>query len=227
MAEGGNSAARFKAAPNQFMPNAMNVLPRSTRTVRAYRLLAILALLPWLAGCGFNAIPDADAEARAQWAEIDTLYKRRADLVAAWTAAMASIANEERAALAAAAEARNRAAASMPEASELTDPATFLTFEENQEALGAALAGLMRAAGNHPAIKSGEAHGTISAQLGEIENRIVAARSRYMDAARIHNTALRTLPTLIWAKVWHTQSRPLQSFDSEEHGLATRASPAP
>ena len=42
------------------------------------------------------------------------------------------------------------------------------------------------------------------------------ARRDYIEAVRVYNTALRTLPSMIWAKIWFTDNEPFQNFTVAE-----------
>jgi hypothetical protein len=78
-------AIRVKNGLDQSGKNKlMSVIHLSQRGVLFHRVfftlcLIILALL--LSGCGFNAIPVKEEQAKASWAEIQNQYQRRTDLV--------------------------------------------------------------------------------------------------------------------------------------------------
>ena len=57
-------------------------------------------------------------------------------------------------------------------------------------------------------------------RLEGTENRIAVARRDYIDAVRAYNTALRTFPTVIWAKTAFSGEKPMAEFTANE-GAAT------
>ena len=55
---------------------------------------------------------------------------------------------------------------------------------------------------NYPDLKSNANFLALQSQLEGTENRIAVARRDYIEAVRAYNTALRTFPTVIWAKTF-------------------------
>jgi LemA protein len=53
-----------------------------TSLIRRFRALALVLIAPLaLAACGINSIPTKEEKAKAQWAEVQNQYQRRADLI--------------------------------------------------------------------------------------------------------------------------------------------------
>jgi LemA protein len=98
----------------------------------------------------------------------------------------------------------------------LQDPAAFEAFQQSQSQLTGALSRLLAVVENYPDLKANQNFLALQAQLEGTENRIAVARRDYIEAVRVYNTALRTLPSMIWAKIWFTDNEPFQNFTVAE-----------
>ncbi len=181
----------------------------------------MLLLLPALTACGFNTIPTAEENAKASWSEVLNQYKRRADLIPNLVETVKGFATQEKDVLTSVVEARAKATQITVTADQLSDPELFKKFQESQAQLGGALGRLIAVAENYPELKSSQNFLALQSQLEGTENRIAVARRDYIDAVRVYNTSLRTLPSLIWAKLWFTANEPFQNFTVEAEETAT------
>src|SRR6187431_2875474 len=75
-------------------------------TQRLARLALLLTLPLALAACGINAIPTKEEKAKAQWAEVQNQYQRRADLIPNLVATVKGYAAQESSVLIGVTEAR-------------------------------------------------------------------------------------------------------------------------
>lgn len=176
--------------------------------------LAVMATAP-AAGCGYNEIPVKEEAARAAWAEVQTQYQRRADLVPNLVSTVKAAAAQEQATLTAVIEAR--ASATRPEfdASTITDPEKFSRFQAAQDNLSGALGRLMVVQEQYPQLRSQEGFLALQAQLEGTENRIAVARRDYNVAVQDFNTTLRTFPTMIWASTVFAATKPMPLFQAQ------------
>lgn len=182
--------------------------------MRLPRILAALALAGALAGCGVNAIPTAEENARAKFADVQAQYQRRADLVPNLVRTVEAFATQEREVLTAVTEARARATSVNLDASTLTDPAQLAQFEQAQAQLSGALGRLLVVAERYPELRSSENFLALQSQLEGTENRIAVARRDYNEAVREFNTLRRTFPTVIWANTLYAGSEAMQPFEA-------------
>ena len=174
---------------------------------------ALIVLAPMLiAGCGVNTIPTKDEAAKAQWAEVQNQYQRRADLIPNLVETVKGYATQEREVLTQVTEARASATQVKVDASTITDPAAFEKYAQAQDQLSGVLGRLMMIQERYPDLKSNENFMALQSQLEGTENRIAVARRDYNEAVRDYNTSLRTFPTVIWAKTLHGGSKPMQLF---------------
>jgi LemA protein len=175
--------------------------------------LAILLVLPLaLAGCGINAIPTRDEQVKAAWADVQSQYQRRSDLIPNLVATVQGYANQEREVLMAVTEARARATQVSVDASTITDPAAFERYRAAQDELSGVLGRLLAITENYPDLKSNQNFLALQSQLEGTENRIAVSRRDYNEAVRLFNTEIRTFPGALWAGTVHSWAKPAQPF---------------
>jgi LemA protein len=177
---------------------------------------ALLGIAFTVSGCGYNTIPTLEEQAKARWSDVQNQYQRRADLIPNLVATVQGYAAQEKSVLTAVVEARAKATQVKVDASDLTDPAKIKAFQDAQNQLTGALGRLLAVSENYPDLKSNANFLALQSQLEGTENRIAVARRDYIDAVRIYNTALRTFPTLIWAKTFFAGNKPMAEFTASE-----------
>jgi len=180
------------------------------------RTLALLVLPLALAGCGINAIPTKEEAAKARWADVQSQYQRRSDLIPNLVETVKGYAAQERAVLVEVTQARARATSVQVNADTITDPAKFQQYAQAQNQLSGVLGRLMLIQERYPDLKSNQNFLALQSQLEGTENRIAVARRDYNGAVQDYNTTLRTFPTVIWAKTIHGGSKPMQLFQAAE-----------
>jgi LemA protein len=201
--------------------------------------LAFVALASLgLAACGINTVPTAEEEAKARWADVQSAYQRRADLVPNLVASVRGAAQSETAILTNVTEARSRATSINITTDDLSDPAEFQRFQEAQNQLTQALGQLRTIVEAYPQLQSQARFADLMTQLEGTENRIDVARTRYNEAVQAYNTTIRTFPATIAANVIYG-AEPMQPFQAEagsqvapdvdfgDMGAAPAAAPAP
>jgi LemA protein len=178
--------------------------------------LSLVALSITLAGCGYNTIPTLEEQAKARWADVENQYQRRADLIPNLVSTVQGYAAQEKNVLTAVIEARAKATQIKIDASQLTDPDKLKAFQDAQNQLTGALGRLLAVSENYPDLKSNANFLALQSQLEGTENRIAVARRDYIEAVRTYNTALRTFPTVLWAKTAFSGNKPMAEFTASE-----------
>jgi LemA protein len=177
--------------------------------------LALLLIAPLaLAACGINTIPTKEEKAKAQWAEVQNQYQRRADLIPNLVATVKGYAAQESSVLIGVTQARAGALQVKSDASITSDPAAFQRYATAQNNLSLAIAPLRVLQEAYPDLKSNENFMALQSQLEGTENRIAIARRDYNEAVRDYNTTLRTFPQVIWAKTAHSGSKRMELFQA-------------
>jgi LemA protein len=175
-------------------------------------ILAVVALGLTLSACGYNTIPTLEEQAKARWSDVQNQYQRRSDLIPNLVATVQGYAAQEKSVLTAVVEARAKATQIQVNASDLSDPAKLKAFQDAQNQLTGVLGRLLAVTENYPDLKSNANFLALQSQLEGTENRIAVARRDYIDAVRAYNTALRTFPTVIWAKTAFSGEKPMAEF---------------
>jgi len=182
--------------------------------LRSFAVATLLGVS--VASCGYNAIPTLEENAKAKWAEVQAQYQRRADLIPNLVATVQGYAKQEKEVLVDVAEARAKATQIKIDASSLTDPDKIKQFQDAQAQLSGALGRLLAVSEAYPDLKSNANFLALQSQLEGTENRINVARRDYIEAARDFNLALRTFPTLLWAKTFFSSEKPLAEFTASD-----------
>ncbi len=165
-------------------------------------LLAPLAALS-LAGCGLNSVPTAEENVNAKWADVQSEYQRRSDLIPNLVATVQGYADQEREVLTEITEARASAGRAQLSAADLDDPEKVRAFNEAQGRLTAAIVPLQRLQEAYPDLKSNANFLTLQSQIEGTENSILVSRRDYNEAVQAYNTRIRTFPDAIGAKVFY------------------------
>jgi LemA protein len=176
------------------------------------KLFSAFVLVLSLSGCGINDIPTYEEQAKAAWAQVESQYQRRADLIPNLVATVEGFANQEEDVLTAVIEARASASSIQIDEDLLNNPAAFQAFEQAQGQLTSALSRLLVTVEAYPELTSQQNFLALQSQLEGTENRIAVARRDYIEAVRVYNTELRTLPGHWWAVLLYPDAEPLPVF---------------
>jgi LemA protein len=194
----------------------------ASRSARPLAFLA-LALSGLLAGCGVNNIPTYEQSAKAAWSEVLNQYKRRADLIPNLVETVKGFAAQERTVLTEVVEARAKATqvqANIPP-DILTNPEAMQKFQDAQSQLGGALGRLLAVVERYPDIKSGQNFLALQSQIEGTENRIAIARRDYINAVRVYNTELTTIPGRWWRAFLYPSAKEMATFDIASEEMKT------
>jgi len=167
----------------------------------------MLFALPFFTGCGYNKMVSLEEKVKAQWAQVQNVYQRRADLIPNLVNTVKGAANFEKETLTQVIEARAKATSVNVDASKLT-PETFRQFQEAQDNLTGALSRLMVVVEKYPELKANQNFLELQAQLEGTENRITVERQKYNDAVMEYNAFIRGFIQRFWANMFGFQEKP-------------------
>ena len=180
--------------------------------------LVILILVVGFAGCAgcgtYNSLVQEEEQVQQSWADVQTQYQRRSDLIPNLVSTVRGAANFERETLESVTEARSRATSINVSAEDLDDPQKVQQFQQAQSALSQSLGRLLAVAENYPELRATESFRDLQVQLEGTENRINTARTRYNDSVRQYNTAVRRFPAALFAGLFGFDSR--TPFEADE-----------
>jgi LemA protein len=172
-------------------------------------LVVLVVIGGLLAMSSYNRLVALQQGTDAQWAQVQNVYQRRADLVPNLVSTVAGAANFEKSTLTAVTDARASVGrVQLPAGTAPTDPAQLAAFQQAQGQLGSALSRLLVVSENYPDLKATANFRDLQAQLEGTENRISVERGRFNDAVMAYDTAIRRFPAVILAGMFGFTARP-------------------
>lgn len=160
--------------------------------------LAIVALLAlWGAGA-YNGMVSMDENVQNKWANVETQYQRRADLIPNLVNTVKGYAAHEKTTLEEVVKARSEATSVKIDPTNIT-PEQMKQYQAAQGSVSSALERLLMVAENYPELKANENFLELQSQLEGTENRINVARKDFNDAAKEYNVSIRRFPKSIIA----------------------------
>ena len=174
------------------------------------RVFALLLLVLGLSGCGYNRLVALEQNVNKKWADVQSVYQRRADLIPNLVNTVAGAANFEKSTLTEVTNARASVGQVKLDPSKApTDAAQLEAFQKAQGQLSTALSRLLLIVSeNYPQLKATEAFQNLQAQLEGTENRISVERNNFNAAVQEYNTAIQSFPTNMYNKLFGFQPRP-------------------
>jgi LemA protein len=162
-------------------------------------VLIVAAIIVVLSVAGtYNSLVQLDQKVQAQWAQVENVYQRRADLIPNLVETVKGAADFEKSTFTAVTEARAKVGQVQISADKL-NPDTFAKFQQAQDGLSSALSRLLVVMEKYPDLKATENFKELQAQLEGTENRIAQERMRFNEAAQAFNTKRMSFPTVLIA----------------------------
>jgi len=172
-------------------------------------VIGIVVVIGLLGAVSYNRLVGLSQGVEKQWAQVENVYQRRADLVPNLVATVSGAANFEKSTLVEITDARASVGKVQVNATEaLNDPAKFAEFQQAQNAMSSALSRLLVVVERYPELKANANFRDLQAQLEGTENRIAVERGRFNDAAQAYNTAIKRLPAVFYAGALGFKERP-------------------
>lgn len=154
--------------------------------------IIIIVLVLGYIGLSYNGLVSASTVADAQWAQVETQYQRRLDLIPNLVGAVKGVMKQETAVFGAIADARTRYGSAV-------------TTDDKVRAAGeieSSFARLLVVMENYPQLKSAENVLALQSQIEGTENRISVERGRFNDAIRSYNLLASRFPSAIVARIF-------------------------
>jgi len=167
-------------------------MKRSTIIIIA--IVAVIAI--WSVGL-YNRLITANQAVDGQWAQVETQYQRRFDLIPNLVESVKGIFEQEKEVFGMLAEARTRYAGAQ-------------TVDEKAQAAGqveSALARLLVIMENYPELRSAENVTALMDELAGTENRVAVERGRFNEKVRDFNTMVLRFPTNLFARLFGFSQR--------------------
>lgn len=184
---------------------------------KSWIVLIIIGLVVLLAYSSvrnsYNNMVTKEETIAGQWAQVENVYQRRADLIPNLVNTVKGYADFEQETLTQVIEARAKATSIDINAGELT-PQAIQQFQAAQEGLSSALSRLLVTVERYPELKANQNFLELQAQLEGTENRISSERRKYNDVTREYNTYVKKFPAVIFASLFGFDQKPY--FEADE-----------
>jgi LemA protein len=173
-------------------------------------LIVVLALVVILffRGCSeYNKLVTLREQVNRDWANVENVYQRRADLIPNLVETVKGYAAHEQGTFTQVTEARSKATQVTIDAANMTEE-DLKRFQAAQGEISSALSRLLAVAENYPDLKANQNFLELQAQLEGTENRIAVERRNFNATATTYNTTAQRFPIVILAKMFGFALRP-------------------
>lgn len=169
--------------------------------------IAVVAVVVIFFYATYNGFVNREEGLNKAWADIETQYQRRADLIPNLVSTVKGYAAHETQTLESVTEARARATSINLSAEDLT-PEKLAEYQRAQGAVSSALGRLLAVSESYPDLKANENFLELQAQLEGTENRISKAREKFNTTAQQYNVSVRRFPANLVAKMFGFEQKP-------------------
>lgn len=181
--------------------------------------LGLLALLVLWGASINNGLVTLEEDIKGKWANVESSYQRRADLIPNIVNTAKGYAQFEQETLTQVIEARSKATSITVDPTNIS-PEELAQFEQAQSGVSNSLSRLLATFERYPDLKANENFSELINELERTENRIHVERNRFNGSVQSFNSKVRRFPTSLAASL----------FGFEQHGYfqsAEGASVAP
>jgi LemA protein len=175
-------------------------------------ILGIVAVVVIWAVSGYNSLVSNEENVGKAWANVESAYQRRSDLIPNLVNTVKGYAQHEQKTLQDVVEARSKATSIRVDASTAT-PEQMQDWISAQQEVGSALGRLIAISESYPQLRANENFLALQTQLEGTENRIKTERDRYNEAVKEFNVKIRRFPTNILASMFGFERR--EMFEAE------------
>ena len=168
--------------------------------------IVVIVLVALWGILSYNGLVGMDENVSNQWANVETQYQRRSDLIPNLVNTVKGYAKHESQTLEAVMAARSQATQGKIDPSNCT-PQQLAAYQKAQGDVTTALGKLLAITENYPDLKANQNFLELQSQLEGTENRINVARKDFNDSAKEYNTSLRRFPRNIIASMFGFEKR--------------------
>lgn len=168
-------------------------------------LIGIVLIVVIWAWSGFNSLVRTDEQLSKSWANVETAYQRRADLIPNLVNTVKGYADFEKSTLL---EVTNARASATQIKVDPSNPESFKKFEAAQNQVSSSLSKLLVVVEKYPDLKANQSFLNLQTQLEGTENRISVERRKYNEAVQSYNVNIRRFPRNILASMFGFDKKP-------------------
>jgi LemA protein len=171
--------------------------------------ILFLVVVGIAAAGSYNRLVSLSQAVDSQWAQVENVYQRRADLIPNLVSTVSGAANFEKSTLVEVTQARASVGQVKIDANNApTDPAQLAAFDQAQGQLSSALSHLMVVVERYPQLTATENFRDLQAQLEGTENRIAVERHDFNTSVQNYDTAVKSFPAVFYAGMFGFQPKP-------------------
>lgn len=174
-------------------------------------VVIVFGLYQWAVSFNNTAV-QYEADAKTAWANVESSYQRRNDLIGNLVKTVQGAADFERGTLTDVIEARAKATSTNIDANNIT-PEQLAEFQQAQTGLSSALSRLLVTVERYPELKANQNFLELQSQLEGTENRINVARDRYNEKVNIYDVHISKFPGKLLASWFGFEEMPRYSAD--------------
>ncbi|MBC7554758.1 MAG: LemA family protein [Taibaiella sp.] len=173
-----------------------------------YIFLGVLVLMIFVGGCGYNGMNSSRVEVDRKFADLQSSYQRRADLIPNLVEVVKGVANFEKTTLTEVIQARANATSIKIDPKDMTAE-KLKEFQQSQGQLSQALGRLMVVSEQYPQLKANENFKALQDQIEGTENRIKVSRDSYNEVVSTYNVKVTSFPNNLLAGVLGFKEKPM------------------
>lgn len=173
----------------------------------------IIAIVVLWAVSSYNGIVDLKVATETQWANVESSYQRRADLIPSLQATVKGYAEYEKSTFVEVTEARSKATSMTISADDLT-PENIAKFQAAQSQLSGSLSRLLATFERYPDLKANQNFLEFQSQLEGTENRINVERNRFNVSGGKYKSKIEKIPGALFANMFGFEPIGLFAADS-------------
>jgi LemA protein len=177
-----------------------------TIIIVAFLALVVLSLVVWGTKV-YNGMVTMNEGVSSQWANVETSYQRRADLIPNFVNTVKGAANFEQTTLTQVIEARAKATSITIDPTRMTAE-NMQQFQQAQGQVSSALGRLMVVMEQYPQLTATKNFRDLQIELEGTENRISVERRKFNEVALGYNTYIRRFPQNFLAGMFGFQTKP-------------------
>lgn len=164
-------------------------------------ILGVIALLVMWGASVNNSLVTLEESVKGQWANVESSYQRRADLIPNIVNTAKGYAQFEQETLTQVIEARSKATSITIDPTNIT-PEELAQFEQAQSGVSSSLSRLLATFERYPDLKANENFSELINELERTENRINVERNRFNGSVQTFNSKVRRFPTSLAASIF-------------------------
>ena len=169
----------------------------------------VFVIVAWCVS-GYNGLVQMDEGVQNKWADVETQYQRRADLIPNLVNTVKGYAAHEKETLSEVVKARSEATSVKFDAENMSAE-QMAAFQKAQSGVSSALSKLLMVVEKYPDLKANQNFLELQSQL---ENRITVARRDYNAVAKEYNSTVRKFPKNIIAGMFGFEKKAY--FEAEQ-----------